>query len=111
MVYFEDNIYNVHKKERAEGNPVVEITRMFHCSISFVVSRQHKCKSQNSLTETIRKESFQMVLLSYRQNCHMLDLCTNYVWVGKDLHVHPYFDLLPTHNADHYFISIQMMAL
>jgi hypothetical protein len=31
-IFVDDNIYNVHRKEIAEGNPVVEITRTFLCS-------------------------------------------------------------------------------
>ena len=77
---------------------------MFLCSICFVVSCHHKCTSQSSLTETIRKESLSRVpdvCLSYRKKLSS---------VGP-LHLHAYFDLLSTHNADHYFISIQIMAL
>lgn len=83
-IFVDDNIYNVHRKERAEGKPVVEITRTFLCSICFVVSCQHKCTSQSSLTETIKSlSSVSDAQLSYRQNCHVLDHCTCCVWMGK----------------------------
>ena len=52
-----------------------------------------------------------MFVFHTEKNCHLLDHCTYCVWMEKDLHVHAYFDLLSTHNADHYFISVQIMAL